>query len=893
MLRLILAGVVASSSWNAASGIAVSEELSRKDTPRAQWSFDGNPAPGIHGITGLSSGTPEVGPVGYSPEVPGAFVYDPMTQTSRANLRSAEFRKEAEQSRSIATPVDPKAWNQPTSGITLEAFVRPWKETRGDAWLLGKSSVSAAGSELALEWHHLGQFGQTWHGARVRAPHQPPLRFPVGHYSSTTRLTPEELRWRHLAVVYDAQNLTVTCWVDYHLNATKTLETPLVFDDGPIFIGGQSESNGVAGLIDEPRVTLAVLDPSQFLRARRDSISGVSFTSGNVIVPDDAGCYNVKAHFGAAGDGATDDTDAFNTAFEHLANKVPLAYNTLIIPPGEYVVSGTLYCSRFIDVKGAGPDQTTIRLRDGTFTNPDDPQPVLRMSSTRGSPGSHPWVNGSSISIYLEGLTIDVGRDNPGAKGLEYHANNLGRLEHVVIRSPDGLGTLGLDLTHHDVGPALVKRVTVDGFDVGVAIRYQEYSHTIEHLTLRNQNVCGFRNQGNIVAIRKLHSVNRMPAVISQGANAMVTLIDSRLEGGDTSQSAIESEGAIYALRVETRGYGRALAQRVFDREARVSAVSLIEGPNLEEFVGDRVHLGFGRPSGALKLPIAETPEPSVPPVEEWVNVIRFAGHKQGRDWSPAVMAAIASGARVLYFPSHERFEFHSPIRMRAPLERIIGLGKKLQWAPDVWKEAGRVEQTDLSAAPPPLLIYDEPNPDHVLVLDRLECRHIQHASPATLVLRSSSPDRYTTGSGGGRLFAEDVGGADWHFEHPQRVWVRQWNPESHAAGPCIHSRGTRIWALGFKTEYESQKLLAEDGSETEILGGFIYPIGKIPPDRPIFENRDSAISLVYGVSVYQSNHKIHIRDRKAEVVKETEARELTWPSSRGRMDLYTSDSRP
>jgi hypothetical protein len=43
-------------------------------------------------------------------------------------------------------------------------------------------------------------------------------------------------------------------------------------------------------------------------------------------------------------------------------------------------------------------------------------------------------------------VTIDTGRGNPGAKALEYHSNNMGRLENVVIRSGDGTGVLGLDL---------------------------------------------------------------------------------------------------------------------------------------------------------------------------------------------------------------------------------------------------------------------------------------------------------------------------------------------------------------------------------------------------------------------------------------------------------------
>jgi hypothetical protein len=234
--------------------------------------------------------------------------------------------------------------------------------------------------------------------------------------------------------------------------------------------------------------------------------------------------------------------------------------------------------------------------------------------------------------------------------------------------------------------------------------------------------------------------------------------------------------------------------------------------------------------------------------------------------------------------------EFRTPIRLHGKVERLMGFGAELNWPASVWKDDGRREQTDAASAPPPLLIFDEPDAKCVLVLDRLGCVHLQHASPATLVLRSSSPGRYSTAQAGGRLFAEDVGGADWHFDHPQHVWVRQWNPESHAAGPCVHSRGATIWALGFKTEYESQKLLAEAGATTEILGSFIYPIGKIPADRPIFENRDSRMALVYGTSVYQANHKLHIRDTRGREAREFGNDALKWAGSRARMDLFVSE---
>jgi hypothetical protein len=858
------------------------------------WTFDRTTAP----VSAVSI-QPHDAPAGvprqtsFRNSVPGRFIYDPLTQTSRTNQASLPFGGSGAAANLLAFELDFQKAGLAGQSLTLEAFVKPSTNAFGNAWLAGKSRTTEAGSELSLEWHELPNSGQTWHGAAFATPGTPPRRFAVGHYSSSTRLQREVDDWRHVAVVYDAATGSVTCWVDYHLTRTESVATPLAWDAGPFRIGAPNADRRADGLLDEIRLTRGALGPAQFLRARNDAITGVTFVSSQQIVPRDAGCFDAKEHFGAAGDGTTDDTDALNAAFAHLTSKVPLAYNTLLLPPGTYLVSGVLHCSRFIDVKGAGPDLTTIRLKDGTFTDAARPQPVLRMSSTSGDPGSHPWVNGSSISIYLDGVTIDTGRGNPGAKALEFHANNIGRLENVVLRSGDSSGVLGLDLTHHDVGPALIKHVRIEGFDVGAAIRYQEYSMTFEHVTLRGQRVAGIRNQGNILAIRGLLSDNRVPALIAEGANSMVTLLDSRLSGGAPDQPAIQSDGALYVLRLKTSGYGQAIAKRTPapDKPGEWTT-QRVAGPNLEEYVGDRIVTGFGQATGSLKLPIEETPEPPLPPIRDWVNVETFASRKSGDDWSPVVQAAIDSGARLIYVPRHLPLEFQTPIRLHGNVQRLMGFGADWNWSRKVWKNEGQREQTNAAAAPPPLIIFDDPEPHRVVVLDRLGCVHIRHASPSTLVLRSSSPDRYSTGTSGGRLFAEDVGGADWHFDHPQRVWVRQWNPESHAAGPCILSRGATLWSLGFKTEYESQKVLAENGARTEILGSFIYPIGKIPSDRPIFENRDSAMSLVYGASIYHSNHKVQIRDVKRGDVKTYGDESLTWSGSRGRMDLFTTDAR-
>jgi len=85
---------------------------------------------------------------------------------------------------------------------------------------------------------------------------------------------------------------------------------------------------------------------------------------------------------------------------------------------------------------------------------------------------------------------------------------------------------------------------------------------------------------------------------------------------------------------------------------------------------------------------------------------------------------------------------------------------------------------------------------------------------------------------------------------------------------------------------------LAKAGAATEILGAFIYPLGKIPADRPIFENRNSRTALVYyGTSVYHANHKLHILDVRGSESQTVGNDALQWSGSRARMDLYTSDA--
>ena len=48
--------------------------------------------------------------------------------------------------------------------------------------------------------------------------------------------------------------------------------------------------------------------------------------------------------------------------------------------------------------------------------------------------------------------------------------------------------------------------------------------------------------------------------------------------------------------------------------------------------------------------------------------------------------------------------------------------------------------------------------------------------------------------------------------------------------------------------------------------------------------------ALVYGTSVYRSNHRVHVRDTKGGETRDVVNDALNWQGSRARMDLFVSD---
>ena len=813
-------------------------------------------------------------------DVPAAFIYDPLTGNSTPNPSSSRLVED------LTIPAQ-------KGSFTFEVFAKPDSVPGAMLDLISKTRASKSATTLAAGIRFISNAKQSyWAGAVTLPGSVNALRWSTGHYVSISRVQPDTLGWRHLALVYDEEKRTVTVWLDHWQSATQTLDAPLALDDAPFIIDAAFE-----GLVDSARLTPRALGPEHFLRATQTALSDISFADSDVTLPANAGHLSVRRHFGAVGDGVTDDTAAIQKAFSDLDSHQASSDGTYVLyfPAGKYLVSDTVKWGRFLRVIGESRENTAIFIADQSpkFSDPENPRPVVAASGVKGPPGSNSAVNGSTIANWFHGFTVSTGSGNSGAVGVEFHSNNYGSLEHVRIRSGDGAGVTGLDLSHKTNGPTVIADVNIEGFETGIKTRYMEYSITMEDVTLSGQRTVGIDNRGNILALRHIRSRNSVPVLRSASGSDLVTVLDSEFTGGSPDTAAIESEGALYARNITVEGYGQSIAKSIVTWNPRQKNNAFATSPgqtvtgHIEEFVSDTPHSKGTSNGHSLALPIEEVPTVPIGDLKtDWVNVRDcerlVMANGNDSDWAPAIEAAFATGKPTIYFP-RGGYPVSRTVTVPPSVQRLYGMDNGIA-------KGGMADKHNPDYEAMPAALRFEGDTDAPLLVDFFSLSMIDHASKRPLILRHAR-FAYRAQPGAGNVFLWDALGPFWSFQPGQKVWARQWNVESHAEGPCIHANGANVWALGFKTEYGSQKLRATNGAAVEILGSFIYPVVKdIPTDRPVFEIIDSRFSAQWGLSVYTASHHLQVRDVKNGTVRETVLKDGQQLGPRFRFDLYSND---
>jgi Pectate lyase superfamily protein len=525
----------------------------------------------------------------------------------------------------------------------------------------------------------------------------------------------------------------------------------------------------------------------------------------NIVFPIDAGVLNVK-EFGAKGDGRTDDT----AAIQALLNAHPNGQRIIYLPNGTYLVSKTITwpagTGKGDDYKntilqGQSELGVTIKLKDNAagFTIAATPKPTI---FTGPAPAQR---FGNSI----RNLTVDTGTGNPGAIGIQFNASNQGSLRHVTIQSGDGQGVNGLDMNFADeVGPLLVKNLTVKGFQYGIRTGFHINSQTLENITLKNQREYGLYNTGQTLNIRGLTSNNAVTAIYNAGGR--VTLLDSVLQGTGTAaiKPAIENNFPLDLLvrNLKTGGYQVAVKQH-----QQIPA-------------GDAIAKQFPVTAKTLNLPIKDTPDVpwDNPAGDSWANIVPFGAiPNDGRDDSAAIQSAIDSGQTTVYLPVGA-YHLTKTILIRKNVRRLIGT--------EAFVEVP-------NSINPGFKVVEGKSP--VVVFERIGSGYnstptIENASARTLVIRdASNVSGNMTGSGD--VFIENVvsnPSQSWTFNR-QNVWARQFNVEN--AGTHITNNGGKLWILGLKTE---------------LLGGLAYTTTPGPDgtqNAPMFINDRSSLSISLG----------------------------------------------
>lgn len=586
----------------------------------------------------------------------------------------------------------------------------------------------------------------------------------------------------------------------------------------------------------------------------------------NIVYPSDSGIVDVtKPPYSAKADGKTDDTAAIQRALNDYTGKRNLIY----FPNGTYRISRSLMLPLrnpqgnmnygLTNIQGQSQKGVILRLADNTLTDPSKPAALL----DSGRHGSADW-----FACSVRNMTFDVGRGNPGAIGLRFFSNNTGVVRDVTIRSGDGSGKIGLDLAYNDMnGPLLVRNVTVQGFEIGVACGNSVNSQTFSHLRLENQLQCGLRNEGQCLSIEDLSSVGAVPAIDNR--NGQVALLGAKLTGKSAAESpsAIINTGDLYARDIQASRWSQAI------QDGKGSAQNLTDPP-IGEWTSASVTLFAVKPA-ALRLPVQDTPDVPWDNPKTWANPFQFGAKRDdGADISDGLQKAIDSGATTVYIPTGA-WRITKTIVVRGKVRRITGMNSYL------------IPEEPLNSQDAPYF-HIEDGASKTVVLEAISSGFggkrvygIQNNTARTLMIRDSEIYGYRNRAGAGALFLENVVGGPFAFTR-QTVWARQLNQETE--GTHISNSGGALWILGLKTERGGTLVATRDQGRTEILGGLCYTTtaGKL---APMFTVDDASLSVTLGERCYTGDpYTVIVRETQRD---QTRTLPHTAPDYKGRLVLY------
>lgn len=635
---------------------------------------------------------------------------------------------------------------------------------------------------------------------------------------------------------------------------------------------------------------------------------------GEVQIPPDARVVDItQPPYNADKTGGIPIDSAFQQVLAHELGSSSGGLNaydkSLIIyfPDGAYKIDNTLKFQvasqrndlamklgwrAHITIQGQSRDSTIFFINGANFSNAGAPKPVFYTASfVQPGPGGGDY-NGdvcegnTAFNNCFSDLTINTGTA-AGAVGIDYLGNNQAAIRNVKILGNGG--HTGIQMNRKFPGPLLIKNVFISGYEYGITCNQDEYSLTLEDITVENAGY-GIYNSGNLFGraaawnIRNLTTANiRNASVKSVAQGALLTVVGARLgrSSEGAASDAIESEGPVYLREAAvTASYASVLRERG----------ESLQKPAVKEYFSDGVKTLFPGPRSSLNLPVRETPAFEDYDFSKWQKVT-VAGDPwaQTADNTAAVQAAFTAAAsgnkHTIYFP-RGRYNIAGTIAVPSSVRRIVGYRSILTIRTNIAGLPGS-DNPDNPDPIPMFRIAGGPE-GQLLVIEGLSGALKPSSDPnyaagvtwfsqedlRTVVLRDcwfiSYPaityrTKLPAGSVAGQLFVENTMTGRMQFNSPQNVWARQLNSEPKSADVDILNQGGRVWVLGLKTETPWPVFKTVAGGMSEILGGFHFPVQSVNPWAAAYETDNAHQSMLYATHSYSDagEYFVHVREAR------------------------------
>eukprot|EP00041_Stephanoeca_diplocostata_P024233 m.607986 g.607986 ORF g.607986 m.607986 type:complete len:778 (+) comp22483_c0_seq2:155-2488(+) len=564
--------------------------------------------------------------------------------------------------------------------------------------------------------------------------------------------------------------------------------------------------------------------------------------------------FNVR-QYGAAGDGATDDTNSFLRTIVAIQDRMnsttrwhPHYPSVLYVPSGRYVVKDTLQlypddpvdCTGLscvdwrmlmISVMGESTDTTTIVLPDNSvgFADKDNTKPVFLTH-----PHSRLFNNGQWLGYY--DFTLEIGDGNAGAVGIRHASNNIGQIANVQIlykgSSEDCKPAAGIDFPIFLGGIILFKNIRVNSFSIGINISQPQDITVAQNIEILNCPV-GISLEDKGLGVRNMTAVNVTTGILSMGSSASLTLVDCHFSASgrnilENMAAVVSHGGQLYARNITATNFSAAIFD--YATNASDSKFSSVRSPVSEYSHASAVGVFPHVPHTATGLRARSTPEVAYDAPHLWAIANLNSSIK---DNTPIIQAAIDSGARTVMLNGSTPnvtggtvyYRLASPVIVRGNVERLHG----------GWLGMG----TEGKGVQFPALRVDASAHGKPVVIEAMSTWGYQHNSPTDVVFRlvtcgqahgSDQPCYLNSGTGdvffesvnfGGNLAAASQSIGMVVGPTHQNVYAEALDIEGYRNH--IHNQGSNVLLFGFKLgETEGKPYLRSVGGQSELMAGLL-----------------------------------------------------------------------